>query len=99
MLHFAIAVVIGGSFGLLFQRDVRGYGSSLGWGMAYGLVWWFIGPLTLLPALQGQPVDWLAARGTALFGSLVCHVIYVLLLELIYPLLDQLRVACVFESD
>ena len=31
-----------GSFGLLFQRDVRGYGSSLGWGMAYGLFWWFL---------------------------------------------------------
>src|SRR5919198_1133132 len=28
-LHFAIAIVIGMSFGLLFQRDVRGYGSSM----------------------------------------------------------------------
>jgi hypothetical protein len=41
VLHYTIAVVIGLSFGVLFQRDVRGYGSSLGWGMAYGLFWWF----------------------------------------------------------
>ncbi len=33
MLHYAIAVFIGASFGMLFQRDVRGFGSSLGWGM------------------------------------------------------------------
>ena len=43
-LHFVIAVIIGATFGLLFQRDVRGYGSSLGWGLAYGIFWWFLGP-------------------------------------------------------
>ena len=31
-LHFIFAFIIGASFGLLFQRDVRGYGSCLGWG-------------------------------------------------------------------
>nr|MBA3701809.1 hypothetical protein [Rubrobacteraceae bacterium] len=39
-LHFGIAVVIGASFGMLFQRDVRGFGSCLGWGLAYGILWW-----------------------------------------------------------
>lgn len=48
-LHFAIAIVIGMSFGLLFQRDVRGYGSSMGWGMAYGL---FCGSLARLRCCQ-----------------------------------------------
>ncbi len=98
-LHFLIALAIGGSFGLLFQRDVRGYGSSLGWGMAYGMVWWFVGPLTLLPLLLGQPVDWSAARATSLFGSLVGHVIYGLLLGLTYALLDRIWLAFFFESD
>src|SRR2546423_286272 len=37
-LHFVFAFIIGASFGLLFQRDVRGYGSSLGWGLGYGLL-------------------------------------------------------------
>src|SRR5437879_12937382 len=40
-LHFLFAVIIGATFGLLFQRDVRGYGASAGWGIAYGLCWWF----------------------------------------------------------
>jgi hypothetical protein len=30
-LHFVLALLIGAIFGILFQRDVRGYGSSMGW--------------------------------------------------------------------
>jgi len=33
-LHFCVAVVIGSAFGLLFQRDVFGFGSSMGWASA-----------------------------------------------------------------
>jgi uncharacterized membrane protein YagU involved in acid resistance len=98
-LHFAIAIVIGMSFGLLFQRDIRGYGSSMGWGMAYGLFWWFLGPLTLLPILQGHPIDWSYTRGSALFGSLVGHIVYGLILGLIYAALDRLWIGFLIESD
>src|SRR6266508_3340723 len=98
-LHFVIAIVIGMSFGLLFQRDVRGYGSSMGWGMAYGLFWWFLGPLTLLPLLQGNPLDWSYIRGSALFGSLVGHIVYGLILGLIYAALDRLWVGFLIEPD
>ena len=55
-LHFGVALVIGATFGMLFQRDIRGYGSSMGWGLGYGIFWWFLGQLTLLPV---------AARNTA----------------------------------
>ena len=98
-LHFGIAVAIGASFGALFQRDVRGLGSSLGWGLAYGIFWWFLGPLTLLPILRGVQPDWSYQQGGALFGSLVGHVIYGLLLGLVYAALDRLWVGFFYESD
>ena len=98
-LHFAIAVVIGASFGALFQRDVRGLGSSLGWGLAYGIFWWFLGPLTLLPILQGNAPDWSPGRGGELFGSLVGHAIYGLLVGLVYAALDRLWVGFFHGSD
>jgi uncharacterized membrane protein YagU involved in acid resistance len=98
-LHYAIAILIGASFGVLFQRDVRGHGSSMGWGMAYGLLWWFVGPLTLLPLLLGKPIDWSVARGGDLFGSLVGHVIYGLIVGLIYATLDRLWLGFFHESD
>jgi hypothetical protein len=35
LLQFCVAFLIGATFGLLFQRDVRGYGSCMGWGLGY----------------------------------------------------------------
>ncbi|MBA3944401.1 MAG: hypothetical protein H0X37_07540 [Herpetosiphonaceae bacterium] len=98
-LHYAIAIVIGISFGFLFQRDLRGLGSSLVWGMAYGLFWWFLGPLTLLPLFQGRALDWSYERGGALFGSLVGHIIYGLIVGLIYAAVDRLWIGFFVESD
>lgn len=99
MLHYLIAAVIGASFGLLFQRDVRGLGSSMGWGLAYGLLWWFLGPLTLLPLLQHTAPTWTIQHASALFGSLVGHIIYGLLLGVTYAVVDRLWVGFFIDSD
>jgi len=98
-LHFIFAVIIGASFGVLFQRDVRGFGSSMGWGTGYGLLWWFLGPLTILPIWQGHRLDWSYRRGSLLFGSLVGHIIYGLIVGLIYAALDKLWIGFFKESD
>lgn len=98
-VHFTIAVVIGVTFGLLFQRDARGVGSSLGWGMAYGFFWWMLGALTLLPLFLGRPVVWSADALGARTGVLVGHVVYGLLVGLIYSLGDRLWTILFYESD
>ncbi len=106
-LHFLIALVIGVSFGLLFQRDICGYGSGMSWGMAYGLLWWFLGPLTILPLLTGGDPSWdltqLVADDPQLlrlrFGSLIGHIIYGLILGLVYAIFDRLWVWFFTETD
>ncbi len=98
-LHFIVAGLVGICFGILFQRDIRSYGSSLGWGFTYGLLWWFIGPLTLLPLGSGQPLDWSYGRGGDLFGLLVGHIVYGLLVGLIYAGIDRLWVNFFIASD
>jgi hypothetical protein len=98
-LHFIFAVIIGASFGMLFQQDVRGYGSNMGWGMGYGMLWWFLGPLTIMPLWQGIPLDWSYERGGALFGSLVGHIVYGLIVGLIYAAVDRLWVGFFTDSD
>jgi len=98
-VHSLVATVIGAGFGLLFQRDIRGYGSSLGWGMAYGILWWFLGPMTILPWLQGVPPDWSYQRGGALFGSLVGHIVFGLIAGLIYAVADRFWVGFFTDSD
>src|SRR5258708_12069764 len=57
IMHFLVALLIGSIFGILFQRDVRGYGSSMGWGLGFGIFLWFFGPLTLFPLLCLHPLS------------------------------------------
>src|SRR5260370_3078807 len=99
LLHYLISAVIGASFCLLFQRDVRGPGSSIGFGLAYGLFWWLLGPLTLLPLLLHQHVDWSYLHRSALFGSLIGHAVYCILLGLLYAWGNRLWVGLFIESD
>ena len=98
-LHFTVAVIIGATFGALFQRDVRGYGSSMVWGLGYGIFWWFLGPLTLLPLIAGSPPDWSAEKAASLFGSLVAHILYGLILGASYAAFDRLWLRLFVYSD
>jgi uncharacterized membrane protein YagU involved in acid resistance len=98
-LHFIMALVIGSTFGVLFQRDVRSYGSAMGWGLGYGILWWFFGQLTLLPLLGGRRLDWSADNGSQLFGSLVGHILYGLILGGVYASLDRVWVRLMIQSD
>ncbi len=98
-LHFLIALLMGAIFGILFQSDVRGYGSSMGWGLGFGIFWWFFGPLTVFPLLGRVPIDWSADQGSALFGSLVGHIIYGFILGTTYAFLDRIWVRMFIQSD
>ena len=97
--HFVVALLIGAMFGVLFQRDVRGYGSSMAWGLGFGIFWWFLGPLTLSPLAAGLPLDWSAERGSNLFGALVGHILYGLLLGVTYAAFDGLWLRLFIHSD
>src|SRR5260370_31912560 len=99
IMHFLVALLIGSIFGILFQRDVRGYGSSMGWGLGFGIFLWFFGPLTVFPIARRQPLDWSAEQGTALFGSLVGYIIYGFILGTIYAFLDRIWVRLFIQSD
>jgi uncharacterized membrane protein YagU involved in acid resistance len=99
ILHFGVALFIGVTFGMLFQRDVRGYGSCMGWGLAYGIFWWFLGQLTLLPLAAHRPIDWSADQGAAVFGSLVGHILYGLILGVAYATIDRFWVRLFIQSD
>ena len=99
LLYILGASLIGVMFGLLFQKEVRSYGSGLGWGTAYGILWWFLGPLTLLPARSGHPLDWSSAYATSQFGLLVGHVLFGALVGLLYAIIDRICVWFLTETD
>jgi hypothetical protein len=76
LVHLVISDLIGVSYAVLFRRQSYDVRSALGWGVSYGLFWWFLGPLTLLPLLLGAPPNWTASTAMGLFASLVGHALY-----------------------
>jgi uncharacterized membrane protein YagU involved in acid resistance len=89
LVHLTISIIIGSSFGLLFKRQAYSYGAGMSWGVLYGLLWWFLGALTMFPALLRQPVDWSLGTATANYASLIGHLLYGLGLGLFYQYLAR----------
>ncbi len=71
LLHCAFGAAAGVPYGLLFRRLDRDLESALGCGISYGFLGWAIGPLTLVPMLAGQDLQWAAAEAAGAFGALV----------------------------
>jgi hypothetical protein len=97
--QFAVALIIGVAFGILFQRDVHSYGSCMGWGLGFGIFWWFLGPLTLFPWISGLPLDWSAQNANGLYGPLIGHILYGLILGVSYATFDRVWLRLFFQSD
>src|SRR5690349_14520569 len=76
LVHMAIAVIVGAGFGVLVSQQRAGAGETFFWGLTYGAVWWFLGPLTLLPLLLGRGLAWGLAAAQAAFPSLLGHLVY-----------------------
>lgn len=89
IVHLVVAIIVGSSYGLFFQREAYSYGSGLGWGMVYGLLWWLLGAVTLFPILLRQPVDWSVETVVALYPSLVGHLLYGACLGLFFQFLAR----------
>ncbi len=76
IVHMIIAAIVGAGFGMLVFRQRLGAGELLFWGLTYGSLWWFLGPLTLLPLLRGGVAAWDVASAQAAFPSLLGHLWY-----------------------
>lgn len=76
VVHLAISVIIGTSYGLAFRRQAYDAASAVGWGVGYGFFWWLLGSLTLLPLWLGGEPQWSASAVGGAFPGLVGHLAY-----------------------
>jgi hypothetical protein len=83
LVHLAIAAFIGATFAVLFGSYATSVGASTAIGAGYGAVWWVLGGLILMPARLGMD---LFMFNTMAWQSLIGHVIYGILLGLVYGL-------------
>ena len=77
--HLFNSAVLGAIFGLLARNRLSSYAIAVGGGAIYGLVWWVLGALILMPVFLGMapfaPLTMVPMVPVAL-GSLVGHLIY-----------------------
>ena len=83
LVHLVISAGIGASFGLLLGGWATTMASSTGLGLGYGVVWWVLGGLVIMPAWLGMGVFMF---NTMAWMSLLGHLIYGLLLGVVYAL-------------
>lgn len=80
-VHLMVSVLIGLGLTVLFgNRMLTGYGRGALVGLAYGAIWWVLGPLMVMPAMLGMPLFALSlTAGLSLMG----HMIYGVILGLV----------------
>ena len=76
IVHMAISVFIGVTFGLIFGWRSRTYLSGIGWGLFFGLIWWVLGPIVLMPMMMGMGLQFAAAFTSPMLMSLMGHLLY-----------------------
>jgi len=93
LVHLVISATIGAGFGLVLGGVATTRGRSLGAGAAYGMVWWLLGPLTLMPLFMGMGLgsQWNAGAMQGALPSLMGHVIYGLVTAWAFSRLTGLR--------
>jgi hypothetical protein len=90
-IHLIISAIIGAIFALIVGDRLRTFGSLVSAGLVYGLVWWVLGPLTLMPLMMGMGVgvNWTSAAMSAAMPSLVGHLVYGGILGAVYAWLER----------
>ncbi|MGI8895282.1 MAG: hypothetical protein ACR2HE_06460 [Casimicrobiaceae bacterium] len=79
LYHLFNSAVTGGIFGWLLGDRIRGYGAATGWGALYGVAWWILGALILMPLLLGMPAFaplMMPPMRPVAMGSLIGHLVF-----------------------
>ena len=92
LYHLFNSAVIGALFGVVVGARVRTTASGLGLGTAWGIVWWVIGGLVLMPILLGMEafasLKMPPMRPVAM-GSLIGHLLFGAITGLVYARLHR----------
>ena len=89
VLHLFISALIGVTYGLLFRNEAATLGHGIAWGWIFGLIWWYAGPLTLMPLILTGECDWSTAAASALLPAMMGHLIYGAVTALVFLILAR----------
>lgn len=93
LVHMLISVVFGVGFAMVLGRRVHSHGSGAGLGALYGLFLWVLGPLMMMPVMMGMGLQFANAFSTQNLMSLAGHLMFGVVLGLVYSALVSRRPA------
>ncbi|NEE02617.1 hypothetical protein [Phytoactinopolyspora halotolerans] len=86
LVHLFNSALFGAIFVLLFFRWIDSLGPAALLGLLYGVAWWLVGALWIMPAWLGMD-EMIFEIGDPQWQSFVGHLFYGLLLAVVYVLL------------
>jgi len=99
VMHLVISMGIGASFAVLYFRVAVGLIPSILWGLVYGFVWWFLGPLTLMSLMMGTGLQWTALAVGQTIPSLIWHLVFGGVLGISYEALRRVSLASILGRE
>lgn len=91
IIHFIISATIGFFYAWWFGKKVTSHMRGLSFGMLHGFIWWILGPLVIMPLMLGMGVQFANAFTKMNMMSLMGHLIYGIILGLVYFSILELR--------
>ncbi len=83
ILHLIISTVTGILFVYLFGSKVSTNADGVRYGLIYGLIWWVLGPLVIMPVILGMGIQIQNAFGQPQLMSLMGHLVFGVILGVI----------------
>ena len=79
LVHAAISAITGAIYGFFATRLQQTWGVAALAGIVYGVIWWVLGALILMPALLGMfqnifmigQMQWMSLLGHVIFGEVL----------------------------
>jgi uncharacterized membrane protein YagU involved in acid resistance len=81
LVHLVISALLGAAYAVTLAPLSTGWGGAIGLGVLYGIVWWVLGALLLMPLRMGMPTF---EVGALQLQSLVGHLVYGVALGAVY---------------
>jgi uncharacterized membrane protein YagU involved in acid resistance len=83
LVHLFNSALFGAIYAVVFTHWINTWAEAIGIGLIYGVIWWALGALLIMPAWLGMN-DMIFQVGMTQWQSLMGHLIYGLLLGIVY---------------
>ena len=90
LVHLIFSAIIGAGFGVgltVLGQTTLGWGAAIGLGLVYGILWWIIGPLLIMPTWLGMGPQFGMAFSGDMLMSLMGHLIFGAVTAAVYKLI------------